>query len=172
MRHLLEILGDLADAFPRQPVKPSTLRIYAKHLDDFDEALAAAAVDDLIRTSEFFPTIAEIRRRAAELHLGIPDEEEALGQIEARLAWARNDAETRGDAPAVHPDVRHALDHVGGWHAFRTAEEPGVVRGQFLRLYRDRRAVEIRSVQSGATVRSLGAGVTARALDAGGPQVG
>jgi hypothetical protein len=129
---------------------PGTLRVYLRELDDIPLAVLEQTVRELIRTSEFFPTVRAIREAAAERTLNLPGEEEALAQIEARIRWAREDEETRGDPPSVHPLVVRALEHVGGFHGYRSADEPGVVRGQFLRLYRDLRGRAIHDAKVGA----------------------
>jgi hypothetical protein len=101
-----------------------------------------------MRSSEFFPTLRAIREAVAETILELPGEEEALAQIEARVTWGRSD-DRDGDPPPVHPLVRQALDHVGGFHAWKQTSEPGILRSQFLRLFREVRAASIREVQIG-----------------------
>jgi hypothetical protein len=144
-----ELIADLARAFPRQPVTAETLRIYLRELADIPPAALETACRELMRASEFFPTIRAIREAAAEHLLALPGEAGALAQIEARMAWGRADEDERGEAPGVHPLVREAVDHVGGFHAFRATDEPAVVRGQFLRLFRDLRGRAVRDAQIG-----------------------
>lgn len=48
-------------AFPRQKFDQETARIYVAQILDLNADIAMKAVTSLIRTSEFFPTIAEIR---------------------------------------------------------------------------------------------------------------
>jgi hypothetical protein len=137
-------------AFPRQAVLDGTLRVYLRELADVPAAALDEAVRSLIRTSEFFPTVRAIREAVAERSLQIPHEAAALEQVHARIAWGREDEAARvGDPPPIHPLVRDALDHVGGFAAFRGASEPGVLRGQFLRLYRELRADAVRNAQLG-----------------------
>lgn len=146
----LEILADLAEAFSRQQVTAHTLRVYLRELDDVPADSLERAVRFLIRTSEWFPTVRAIREAVAEQALGLPDESTALAQVAARMAWGRTDEDDRPpEPPELCPAVREALDLVGGFAAFRAAEEPGVIRGQFTRYYRERRADAIRRVQAG-----------------------
>lgn len=144
----MALLADLARAFPRNPITPETLRVYLRELDDVPPELLEAVVRDLIRTSEWFPTVRAIRERAAERSLGLPAEAEALAQIEARIRWARTSA--AAEAPPIHPVVLEAIRGVGGFHAFRSADEASVIRGQFGRLYRELRGSAIAAVQTGA----------------------
>lgn len=145
-----DLIVDLSEAFPRNPMRRETFRLYLRHLVDVPLEILEPVVDELICTSEFFPTIRAIREASAERSLMLPSEAAALEQIEARIAWARIGGE--GDPPVLDPLVRKALDHVGGWHAFKANDEPTVVRGQFLRLFRELRAARIREEQVKVTL--------------------
>ena len=137
----------LADAYPRQTISRATATLYAADLATTNPELLDQAITRLIRTSEWFPTLSEIRRACAEIALELPTEEEALTEIEDRIEWVRiRDGHDTGAAP-VHSLVKQALDHVGGYHAFRSSHEPAVIRGQFLRIYRDLRADTLREAQ-------------------------
>lgn len=144
------LLADLARAFPRQSVTAGTFQTYLRELADVPVPTLERTVRTLIRSSEFWPSVRAVLEACAELTLALPGEADALAQIEARMAWARQDAQSRAqEPPPVHPLVREALDHVGGWHAFRAADEPAVVRGQFGRLFRELRARAVRDAQVG-----------------------
>lgn len=156
-----ELLAELASAFPRQKIEAPTLRIYLRELADVPPELLAVAVRDLIRTSEWFPTLQAILEAAAERSLALPSESGALAQIEARMAWVRSEAFETAPGPPVHPLVRETLEHVGGFSAFRATDEPGVLRGQFLRLYRDARG---RAVRDAKLADALPPGSSPRAL--------
>ncbi|MFL5313057.1 MAG: hypothetical protein ACJ79H_21705 [Myxococcales bacterium] len=146
---LAAALGLLTKAFRREKITPDVLALYLAELSDLPPAAVEAAARELIRTSDFFPTIKALREAAVERLLSLPTEAQALAQIEARMGWARKSEDARGDPPEVHPLVREALDRVGGWHAFRATDEAGVVRGQFLRLYRDLRSTSVKEAQVG-----------------------
>ena len=145
-------LHELALAFPKfiADVGPgraqSVVELYGRKLDDIPGDVLAAAVDELIKTENWFPTIATIRSVCAERMLGLPDEGEALVQIEERMAWRRG-GPTAGEPPKLNWLVSNVLNVVGGFSAFRSTLEPAVIRGQFGRLYREARAREIRQCQ-------------------------
>ena len=145
-----EALAELKLAFYEANVPPDTFRYYLHDLADVPLDLLHTAVVHLCRTSadpRRFPTLGQIRAACAEHLLGLPNEAEALGQVQALVAWTRQSTLERAEgAPAPHPLVRQALDLVGGSRAFSSSDEPGVVRGQFLRLFRDMRGREIREV--------------------------
>lgn len=119
--------------------------MYGRMLKDIPLDVVTAAVYGLIKRSRFMPSIADITEECAEISLRLPREAEALAQLEARMAWGR---EREGEPPEIHPLVRTALEHVGGYHAFRSTDNPAVVRGQFLKLYRDLRGSTIRDYQT------------------------
>jgi hypothetical protein len=142
------LVSDLMLSYPRQHVTGGNHAAYVRALSDLPLPVLAEAVERCVRTEEWLPTVAVVRRTAAEIMLALPTEADALAQIQERQRWARDP----GDAPTlppVHPLVQSALDRVGGWHAFRVAENAEVIRGQFGRIFRDARAEEIRRAQVG-----------------------
>jgi hypothetical protein len=159
-----QLLADLARAFPRHPVTSDTLRVYLRELDDVAPADLERAVRELIRKSEFFPTVRAIREVAAENALDLPTGPAALAQVDARIAWAKDDEDARdGEPPVVHDLVREAVELAGGYGAFRAAGRPDLFRSQFLKLYAEIRANAILYVQVGG--RELDAGATRPELE-------
>lgn len=164
-----EVVADLTYAFPDYLARldpdsrRNTIRLYLRELEDIPAETLEAAVSEVIRTSDHFPRVRAVREAAARILLQLPSESEALSQIESRMRWSRESEGERGDAPAVSPIVLKALDHVGGFHAFRSSDEPGVVRGQFLRLFKGMRDDAIRDVN---VVAALPPGPALRALEA------
>jgi hypothetical protein len=133
---LSAMLADLLDAYPRAKIGHATIAVYRKHLADL-EGDVAGAVAEIIRTSEFFPTVAEIRATVARRTLGLPAPEEAL-------------------QAAINGDQLTGLAHevvmvLGGRSAFRTTDKPAVWRSQFLSLYTARAAKMTRELQVGTT---------------------
>jgi hypothetical protein len=147
---VFDLVADLKTAFPRDEMTPRRAQLYADHLADLSPEVLEVAVQGLINSSAYLPPISAIREAAVELTLRLPTEDEALAQIEARIRWRQQDELSRGEAPAVHVDVREALEHVGGFFAFRAAENPSVVRGQFLGIYRRMRSGRVLEAQRGS----------------------
>lgn len=136
-----DCLADLATAFPRETITVERLALYRRELADVDDTLLVAATRDAIRTSRFFPLVSELLAACAEHALCLPSEAEAIDQIEARIAWGRT---TDTEPTYVHPAVRESLERVGGFWAYKTADNPAVIRGQFLNVYRADRAETLR----------------------------
>lgn len=153
------LLRDLQAAFPRERITAETASLYARELADLPPGLLEQAVRDVIRTGTYFPTVAAIRQTAAEHALALPGEAAALAAIETRISWA---VHSEGARPDVHPLVAEALNQVGGYAAWRTADKPGILRSQFLAVYRDLRARAIRTFVVG---RALPAGVESKAIE-------
>lgn len=141
-----QIIAELAAAYEKE-LPADTLRVYVRELHDIPTIFLSEACRYLARTVDWFPRIAQIRAAVAEHRLALPTEDEALAQIEARIGWY-NDWQGQV-APFMHPLVKRALGHVGSTYAFRATNEPAVVRGQFLKLYRDMRNSAIREMQVG-----------------------
>lgn len=147
-RRPTDLLADLKDAFPRQRVELATITVYVRELADVPIDDLERAVRGIIRESQWFPTVSEIRARVAEMTLELPIETAALAQVDARMEWARQEEDGRGEPPPIHPLVSTAVDRVGGWHSFRT-EDASAVGGRFGRVYRELRAAAIREKQIG-----------------------
>lgn len=142
MTSMAPAIAILRDAYPRADFPDRTVRLYAALLADLDDDAVAQAVKRLVLGSEFLPSIAEIRREVAEAQLRLPTVEEAWD-------WA-----VRGGLREAPPELRAAVDAVGGHYRIRTTENPETLRSQFMRDYaaRRRRALEL---FTGAAVPSL-----------------
>lgn len=134
-----QVIKRLVDAFHWYPLSREAAASYVSELADVPIPLLEFAVTEAIRTEpKYFPSIGLLRSLAASHSLALPSPTGALAQIQARISWAKLDDETRPEIPpAVHKTVKQALDLVGGFGAFRTAEESTIVRGQFLRIYKE-----------------------------------
>jgi len=128
-------LAHLKDAFPNAKITEGTFRVYLDHLDDLPQEGVEKAAYRIVDTQDWFPTIRQIREAVIEETLALPSEVEALAQVEA--------------GGRLHIVVGNALAMIGGKYAWRTAEEPTVLRGQFLKLYRQERERVIQEAMIG-----------------------
>ncbi len=128
-----ELVVVLFSAFPNAKVTEETNAAYERYLEDLDRERASAAVQRLIGTSRFLPSIAEIREAAAGVVLGpVRSGSEAWGDaLEAvrRVGWC-------GNPRFKDPLVKEALRLWGGWQEFCASPEddPGG-RARFIDLY-------------------------------------
>jgi hypothetical protein len=69
------------------PNPQGTLPAYQVGLADIPYELGMAAAERAIETATFFPTVAELRRLAAEELFDMPTAEEALAEVRQAIAW-------------------------------------------------------------------------------------
>lgn len=131
-RDVQRVVAELAALFPAGSVTPTTVALYVQALEDLPIRALDGAARELIatRTSPYLPTVGEIRMTACRQVIGAPSEVEAL---EVANEYAGRDH--GGSRP--HRCVLRALNAVGGKYAWRTTENPTVLRSQFLAAYRD-----------------------------------
>ncbi len=131
IRPALELL---AAGWP-QPLSREQVAVYAEMLADIPPDELAHAVRRLITTSDFRPSVAEIRRAVITHRAALPSEEEAAAQCRLLDEWESGRIVPWGaqpeppPPPEVHPLVLEAW-HVAG---------PGAFAGVFARAYRDAR---------------------------------
>jgi hypothetical protein len=139
------LLAPLARAYPRHRLSRDGFEAYLADLAGIPAGRLAEAVRRVVRTSEWFPTVAALRRCCAEAQLALPSEQEALGQVDARAAWSRD---RDGDPPGLHPLAAAALARVGGLAALRGSGEPSIVRAQLGKAYRELRDRALEDAQT------------------------
>lgn len=66
-KELLVLIGTLTNAYPRTELSKQTISLYIEMLADLDIDLLNAAVHQHIAESEWFPTVAALRNKVAEL---------------------------------------------------------------------------------------------------------
>jgi hypothetical protein len=118
-------------AFPEVPLREDTEAIYIKFLEELDRDPVRTVVSDLIRSSSRLPTIADIRRRLAEVQLALPSGLEAYHSL----------FEPRAE---LHPLTRYVAEIFGGTYNIRTSDAPAATRKQFLEFYEDLRDEAVR----------------------------
>lgn len=137
----------LVTAFPSSLARLSEsqqadmFRVYRRMLVDLDSASAAAAVETLIATSRFMPTVAEIREATIATHLGkVRAGMDAWGDVRAAVGrFGRNRFPEFDD-----PITARAVERLG-WVEFCNSDvsEAPSWRARFVELY-DRLAADER----------------------------
>ena len=147
-----KLVAVLKAAYPRQPIPPETTRLYAAQLVDLPAEAVGQAVHDLIASSPYFPAIAEIRRRVAELQLGAPSAWQAWEEVEqqCRAASQHKGGVWEPYQPQwSHPLVERVVRLVGGFWQLYDSQRLSIERAQFLRLYEQARSELTREVAQG-----------------------
>src|SRR6266545_3794158 len=124
----LTLLAALRAAFPRQPFDRETAAVYAAALLDLDADLGRRAIETLISSSLFFPSIAEIREdyrllrryqpQQIALEEGLPSEEERAAFVAEMRRWT---TERFGVSEPV--STVEGLDSVGAGRCDECAEK-------------------------------------------------
>jgi hypothetical protein len=127
---VLTIVASLAAAYPRG-MRDETLAVYCEDLRDCDPAALRAAVVYLRRTSEWLPTLAEIRAVLVDRATDFPRAAAAWHTVDrliARRGSARPPARGSGDP------VHRALELCGEW-ATVCQEDASALRKRYVAIY-------------------------------------
>lgn len=154
----------LADMYNRKEISTQRIEGYAAQLEGMPVEHLAVVVDRLIRTSRFFPTVAEIFDAWAELLLGPPDPAGSLKWCMAEYGRQENEAwqaylgkpvTTRGmfsfrvKVPEQFPDpVTAEAVRLFGWpEIFETDES--FLPGMWRKRYEQARELVATRIQAG-----------------------
>lgn len=107
----IELVAGLVAAYQHVRVEPETVAIYVEDVRELDYGLARRAIEAVRRESEYFPTIAAIRKQAALLDLNAPS-------LAVAFAQALNQ-----DASSRHPLVARARRLTGDSWSWRETPE-------------------------------------------------
>jgi hypothetical protein len=120
---IADTLSPLLAAYPSHPFSEETAILYARMLSDIPEDRLRYAVLEHIAESNYFPTIAELRRKAA-------------GNDSAEKEWCEIVRAFRENtSPQISAEARAALDGLGGMGYIRYNGVNGMDRAHFFRLY-------------------------------------
>ena len=135
-----EAVATIAAAW-RADFPPATVKAYVAGIADLDPDHLGRAVTLAVRSCRFAPTVSDLRTIVATMRLDAPVAAEALGSVEAAVA--------SGTTKKLHPLARRTLNVLGGSWAWKTTDNPGVMRGQFLRLYEELTRSETQAIVRG-----------------------
>lgn len=135
-----KLLAYIAIAYPNGKVESNepTVNLWSKFTADLTLEQATLAVDSMIATLKFPPTIADIREAVARSMA------DARGEPTAGEAWARV-LKAVGRWGYYQPDKARAalgeslwasVQQVGGWNHLCTTDEIEIVSAQFERRYK------------------------------------
>ena len=130
----MKLLTVINAAFPNMKISEATVSVWYELLGDLDFRVAQTAVKKILLESPYPPTIADIRKSAVDV--SVPR------KLSGAEAWGKVINAIHGYGSYGQEKALAALDATTakvvrymGWRELCTSEEPGVIRGQFLKMY-------------------------------------
>ena len=129
-----KLLAVIAAAYPKFEVDDLKVQVWHEMLGDLEYKMASLAIAKLIQESTFPPSIAEIRKAANDiLHPEQTTGTQAWGEV---IRAIRNYGVYREEEALASMSPRTAyVVKCMGWREICMAEELGVIRGHFLKMY-------------------------------------
>lgn len=158
-REIRAVLAVLLSSYPRTTIRPEVIEAYTAMLADLDADALRAAATAHIAESQWWPTIAELRSRVAEMVVDLPSPESAWAEVQ-RAILSHGTAEW----PTWScPQIRAAVVEAGGWRTICLSPTLAASRRAFLDAYAMHRSQAVEAVQTtpvleGRAQRLLGDG--------------
>ena len=131
-----DLVATLKAYYPNQKIPQVTVNAYQMALVPMDFAATRAVIEDIVTTEKFFPTVADIRFRLAEVELGAPPVAVAWEQFLDKRAYKHELVERVGGA-------------MGGYEAYTISDNVDVFRAHFMKLYEGMRAETLKRMARG-----------------------
>ena len=128
-----KLVAVLLGAYPQARIAAATPGVYERMLVDLDVKAANAAVERLLATAKFMPTIAEIREAALAVTVGeIKRGGEAWGEVQRLLArYGAKRYDLGWNAPIADPVAAQVVAALG-WVALCDSENQTADRARFI----------------------------------------
>lgn len=133
---IARILAIIAAAYPRFKVDTEgiTLNVWHEMLGDLDYNLAQMAVQKLIYESPYPPVIADVRKQVVEV-IEKDKTDAAMAWGEVTKAMSMYGMYKEKEALASMSEKTAKVVRAIGFREICMSEPPGVVRGQFMKMY-------------------------------------
>ncbi len=132
----LQCVTMLAGAYPRPEMSEATVRIYVRCLVPLDFGMVSAAIERLLLTSRFLPTIAEIREAVTA---NSAPTWPTPGDAWARVMHLVRKVGIYGTLPTATPFdrmIKRCIEGIGGWpYLCDETENLMADRAHFLKVY-------------------------------------
>lgn len=130
------VLATLSAAFPNWTITTETVRVWHQMLQDLDGESVFRVAQEWVLTEEKYPTIAGVRRKAAELVKALaPSASEAweeVSDVAERYGVYEHERRPRWS----HDLIRRTVKAIGYYHICMT-DNVATVRAQFIKMYND-----------------------------------
>ena len=133
---VIQSLMELSSAYTSLKLTKDNIRVYVEHLSDLPDEALHSAIRSIIRTSNFFPSIAEIRETTLRntLTASLPSPSEAWANVADQLQQSG----TWHTPVFAHPLIAQAVRTMG-WYDLCRSDNQMTDRAHFMRLYSDLR---------------------------------
>lgn len=149
-----KLIAVMVAAFPTTKINDDSVRIYARMLSDLEYVATNAAVEQLIATSKWMPTVAEIRERVVSLQTGeVRAGGEAWGSVLKAISRCGRNRTPGIDFEFADPVVHEAIKALG-WVQLCDGDNVVSDRARFVELY-DRLAIKHRRGQLSAELPAM-----------------
>lgn len=133
---VVKLLTITSAIYPKFEVSEIKIELWADLIGDIPFPIAQAALKKVMLTSEFPPTVAQIRKAAVDITISkesILDAGKAWGEVQKAISkWGWPEPEK---AYAMMSPLTQQVAKQLNWNEICKCEEPGVIRGQFMRMY-------------------------------------
>lgn len=130
-KEAVSLVGMLMAAYPRFEITKATIRLYQEFLMDLGFSSAKCAIAGHIASSQYFPSISEIREAALTFaEPRIPSAAEAWFEVMEAITKTGS----YGTPSFSHRSIKKAVKAIG-WNNLCWSEAIGVERAHFLKIY-------------------------------------
>lgn len=161
-KQIIMLLGPYVALFPSCKLDAAGLGLYARALQELPAAAIEAAMNKLVKTCRFFPTVAEITQEAEALMEYASERNGGVHTPTAAEAWSEVQTlakriGTWSEWHCSHPYVRAAAERFGIYElSTLPADGVNTARAQFMRMYESVREQGRQSRLNANTLKSLG----------------
>jgi len=127
------IVAAIEHTYKTQPVTKETMKIWYECLKDIDYEIADKAIQKIIMTNKFYPSIAEIREACYELIHGEQISGEQAWNIFKKHINLHSTHEDYEKLKADYPEVYKIVSHLGARDLLMG--NPSFVRPEFERIF-------------------------------------
>lgn len=144
LEEITKLMAIMSVAFPGKDLPKATIKLYAEVLKDLPEDVLEAASNELIASSNFFPTVAEWRGKSIDLMIGKHNIPTAAEAWEEAIDHCRHGRYT----DYSHPLIEKASMSIGVeyWRTM-TIDQEMATRAHFMKIYESQLIRELENIK-------------------------
>ena len=138
-KEAIKVMVILTAAYPSANISNETIEIYTKFLSDLSFEMGQAVALQLISSSKWFPSIAELRQAVVKM---LPDEIPSAEQAWSEVEQAFHSFGSYNSPVFSSPVIAQAVQAMG-WRNLCLSDNPVADRAHFFKIYESYRVREI-----------------------------